>query len=198
MSQGSRQTDNLRVLDLGRGGWTACHAHRPSQTGMPNPPAPTTYFKDLLLNTRRNPKGREGRREWEPGEKRRYWQTLGKTSLHHVWNRGVAILASWVWPWGLVPLPWWWRWTVPQNVTQSKGCCSDTWLRGLRSRGGGSLSSTEAPFGLVMWPFSAPHLPTTCFLQTRPLSATFPALACPPGPQTPPGLSYAFNNTTFF
>lgn len=49
--------------DFGRGGGTAHHAHKPSQTGMPNPPAPTTYFKNLLLNTSRNSKGREEGRE---------------------------------------------------------------------------------------------------------------------------------------
>jgi hypothetical protein len=44
-----------------------------SQIGMPNPTATnSTYFKNLLLNTSRNSKGKEEGREWEAEEKRRY------------------------------------------------------------------------------------------------------------------------------
>lgn len=72
MSQGSRKSELG-----GRGGREATWRNKTlaeaaeqyimhtngSQTGMPNPHAQTTYFKNLLLNTRRNSKRREEGRE---------------------------------------------------------------------------------------------------------------------------------------
>ena len=160
---------------------------------MPNLPAPTTYFKDLLLNTRRNSKGREGGREWEPGEKRRYWQTLGKTSLCHAWSRGAAILASWVWPRRLVVAL-----DCHSKCNSVKGLLFRHLAEGFWEQKRWKPTQHRGPFGLVMWPFPAPHLPTTWSSQIRPWAQRyFPPLACS-GPQILSGLSYAFNNTAFF
>lgn len=65
---------------------------------MPNPTGTnSTYFKNLLLNTSRNSRGKKEGREWEAGEKEKILTDFRKNILRSFTKQGSS-LPGFLWP----------------------------------------------------------------------------------------------------